>query len=283
MLRTQHPWLHVVRSACQFMATAFFFVSLAYISLPEATALADTSPVLITLGAALFLGEKLGPRRIFGVVAALIGALIIIRPGAEVFTLAALLPLANAVAYAGNALLTRHIGMKEPFWTSLMYGALFGAILGGFALPFVWVTPTPWQWVLLLLLGPAGAAAAPRAQATASATSASVSDSSASLARTASARWMRTGVSTTWPLRVSTSKYSAGPTACVPALSSVSWFLLVILASIAAASFKQGVLALAPCAQAAGCDHGRSLKASRVCSSWPSKMRSRRWKSPPRS
>lgn len=159
MLRTQHPWLHVVRSAFQFMATGFFFLSLAYIGLPEATALADTSPVLITLGAALFLGEKLGPRRLFGVVAALTGALIIIRPGAEVFTLAALLPLANAVAYAGNALLTRHIGMREPYWTSLMYGALFGAILGGIALPFVWVTPTLPDIGLFFLVGCLGTGA----------------------------------------------------------------------------------------------------------------------------
>jgi drug/metabolite transporter (DMT)-like permease len=159
MLRTSHPWLHVVRSAFQFMATGFFFLALAYIGLPEATALADTSPVLITLGAALFLGEKLGPRRIFGVVAALTGALIIIRPGADVFTLAALLPLANAVAYAGNALLTRHIGMKEPYWTSLMYGALFGAILGGFALPSVWVTPTLPDLGLFFLVGCLGTVA----------------------------------------------------------------------------------------------------------------------------
>lgn len=159
MLRTNHPWLHLVRSACQFMATAFFFLSLVHIGLPEATALADTSPVLITLGAALFLGERLGPRRIFGVVAALTGALIIIRPGAEVFQLAALLPLANAVAYAGNALLTRHIGLKEPFWTSLMYGALFGAIVGGVALPFVWVTPSLPDLGLFLLVGVLGSGA----------------------------------------------------------------------------------------------------------------------------
>jgi len=159
MLRTGHPWLHLVRSACQFLATAFFFLSLAHIGLPEATALADTSPVLITLGAALFLGERLGPRRLFGVFAALAGALIIIRPGAEVFQLAALLPLANAVAYAGNALLTRHIGVKEPFWTSLMYGALFGAIVGGIALPFVWVTPTLPDLGLFLLVGCLGTGA----------------------------------------------------------------------------------------------------------------------------
>ena len=159
MLRTAHPWLHLARSAFQLAATAFFFLSLAYIGLPEATALADTSPVLITLGAALFLGERLGPRRLFGVVAALTGALIIIRPGAEVFTLAALLPLANAVAYAGNALLTRHIGAKEPVWASLMYGALFGAIVMGVYLPFIWVTPTLPDLGLFVLVGCLGSAA----------------------------------------------------------------------------------------------------------------------------
>ncbi len=159
MLRTAHPYLHVWRSAFQLMATGFFFVSLAYIGLPEATALADTSPVLITLGAALFLGERLGPRRLFGVFAALLGALIIIRPGAEVFTLAALLPLANAVTYAGNALLTRHIGVKEPFWTSLMYGALFGAIVSGAYLPFIWVTPSLPDLGLFFLVGCLGTAA----------------------------------------------------------------------------------------------------------------------------
>ncbi len=159
MLRTNHPWLHLLRSAFQFLATGFFFLSLAYIGLPEATALADTSPVLITLGAALFLGERLGPRRLFGVIAALVGALIIIRPGAGVFSLAALLPLANAVAYAGNALLTRHIGLKEPFWTSLMYGALFGVIVGGVALPFVWVTPSLPDLGLFFLVGCLGSAA----------------------------------------------------------------------------------------------------------------------------
>jgi drug/metabolite transporter (DMT)-like permease len=156
MLRTKYPYAHLIRSAFQLAATAFFFISLAYIGLPEATALADTSPVLITLGAALFLGERLGPRRLFGVIAALIGALIIIRPGSEVFTLAALLPLANAVAYAGNALMTRHIGMKEPFWASLMYGALFGAIVMGALMPFYWVTPSLgdlWLFVLVGCLG----------------------------------------------------------------------------------------------------------------------------------
>ena len=43
----------------------------------EATAIMDMNPVLITLGAALFLGEPVGWRRIAGIVAAMIGAMIV--------------------------------------------------------------------------------------------------------------------------------------------------------------------------------------------------------------
>ncbi len=63
-IRTSFPVIHFFRSATQFGATTFFFVSLAYIGLTEATAIADINPMLITLGAALFLGEKLTNARI---------------------------------------------------------------------------------------------------------------------------------------------------------------------------------------------------------------------------
>lgn len=64
LLRTRYPALQTLRSLFQFGATAFFFFSLGHIGLAEATAITDINPVLITLGAAVFLGEKLGPRRI---------------------------------------------------------------------------------------------------------------------------------------------------------------------------------------------------------------------------
>jgi hypothetical protein len=86
------------------------------------------------------------------------------------------------------------------------------------------------------------AGAPERAQRTASVTSASVRPSSASLARTASPRWMRTGVSTICPSRTSTSKYSAAATASTALLGSVSWFLDVSLASIGNPSSKDSLL-----------------------------------------
>ena len=66
----------------------------------------------------------------------------------------------------------------------------------------------------------------------ASRTSTSLKPSAASFARTASPRWIRTGVSTIWPLSTATSKYSVAPTWSVTLRGSVSWFLEVILASM---------------------------------------------------
>ena len=156
MLRTRFPVLHFWRSAFQFGATCFFFLSLPHIGLAEATAITDINPVLITLGAAFFLGERLGPRRIAGVAVALIGALIVIRPGSGLFTWWALLPMCCAVSYAGSAILTRKIGAQESVWASMIYAALFGTIVAGLALPFVWTpiaTPDIWKFALIACLG----------------------------------------------------------------------------------------------------------------------------------
>ena len=156
VLRTRFPVLHFWRSASQFGATTFFFLSLPHVGLAEATAVADLNPVLITLGAALFLGERLGVRRLAGVVVALFGALIVIRPGAGVFTWWSLLPLCCAVSYATSALLTRKIGAQESVWASMVYAALFGTLVAGAALPFVWQPVAPadlWRFGLVALLG----------------------------------------------------------------------------------------------------------------------------------
>ncbi|MES2845325.1 MAG: DMT family transporter [Pseudomonadota bacterium] len=159
VLRTRYPVLHLIRSAFQFGATALFFTSLGYIGLAEATALTDINPVLITLGAAVFLGERLGPRRIAGVLFAMIGAMIVIRPGLSVFTPAALLPLACAVCYAGNALITRKVGPTESPWTSMIYASAFGTALTTLALPTVWQPIAPADWALFAAVGCLGTAA----------------------------------------------------------------------------------------------------------------------------
>jgi drug/metabolite transporter (DMT)-like permease len=136
--RTNYPLLQLARSVFLMFGTVFFFFSVANIGLTEATAIMNINPVIITLGAALFLGEKIGLRRALGIGAALIGALIIIRPGSDVFSPFAVLPLIAAFAYSAYNITTRFVGRNEDPWTSLLYTALFGAVIMSIAVPFYW-------------------------------------------------------------------------------------------------------------------------------------------------
>ncbi|WP_222434949.1 DMT family transporter [Falsiphaeobacter marinintestinus] len=146
---TKYPRLQILRSILLMCATGFFFTGLSRIPLSDAAALMSVNPVLITLGAALLLGEPLGPRRIAGIVVAMIGALIVLRPGADVFSPSALLPLAAAICYSGYALLTRKVGPDEDPWTSLFYTGLVGTVLLSAIVPFYWHPPTAFGWLLI--------------------------------------------------------------------------------------------------------------------------------------
>lgn len=138
VIRTPRPGLHIIRAFCQMGAATCFFFSLNFIGLAEATALEQVSPVVIMVGAWLFLGERLGRTRIIAIGLALFGALLILRPGSDVFTLAALLPLATAVFFAASALLARHMGPHESTWTPMLWSAIVCSVVMGAAQPFIW-------------------------------------------------------------------------------------------------------------------------------------------------
>lgn len=154
--RTRYPRLQFFRSVILMGATGCFFFGISNIGLAEATAIMDVNPVLITLGAALFLGEPLGPRRAMGIAVSLIGALIIIRPGSGVFSAYALFPLGAAICYSAYNLVTRFVGMKEDPWTSLLYTAAFGALILSCIVPFYWQPLDLAAFGLLILLATFG-------------------------------------------------------------------------------------------------------------------------------
>ena len=136
--RTKYPKLQFLRSVALMMATTLFFFAFSRLGLAEASAIFNISPVLITLGAFLFLREQIGPRRVIGILVSLLGALIIIRPGSGVFTIYAILPLFAAIFYSTYSLATRFVGTDESPWTSLFYSAIFGAICYSIYIVFNW-------------------------------------------------------------------------------------------------------------------------------------------------
>lgn len=152
VVRTRYPGLQALRSVLLMSATGFFFTGLSLIPLTDAAALMAVNPVLITLGAALFLRESLGVRRITGIAVALLGALIVLRPGSEVFSFGALYPLGAALCYSGYALLTRRVGPDEDVWTSLFYTGLVGTLLLSCLVPFFWQPLDATSGLLILAL-----------------------------------------------------------------------------------------------------------------------------------
>jgi drug/metabolite transporter (DMT)-like permease len=156
VLKTGYPGLQLARSVLLMAATSCYFFGFVYIGLANAASVMATNPVIITLGAAIFLGERFGLRRAAGVAAALIGALIIIRPGSDVFQPAALFPLGAACFYSGYALVTRFVGRDEDVWTSLLYTAAFGAVVMSGVVLFFWVTPSTAAAVMMACMGVLG-------------------------------------------------------------------------------------------------------------------------------
>ena len=156
--KTKYPKLQFLRSVALMMATTLFFFAFSKLGLAEASAIFNISPVLITLGAFLFLREQIGPRRVIGIFVSLLGALIIIRPGSGVFTIYALLPLGAAIFYSTYSLVTRFVGADESPWTSLFYSAIFGAICYSIYIVFHWNPMSNIALLLTIIIGLFGTA-----------------------------------------------------------------------------------------------------------------------------
>ena len=156
--RTKYPKLQFLRSVALMMATTLFFFAFSRLGLAEASAIFNISPVLITLGAFLFLREQIGPRRVIGILVSLLGALIIIRPGSGVFTIYAILPLGAAIFYSTYSLATRFVGTDESPWTSLFYSAIFGAICYSIYIVFNWNPMSKNALLLTIIIGLFGTA-----------------------------------------------------------------------------------------------------------------------------
>jgi drug/metabolite transporter (DMT)-like permease len=108
-------WRIVLQPAVALRLAAEIFASLTFISALGAMPLANVSailqslPLAVTLGAAVFLGEQVGWRRWLAIVVGFTGVIIVIRPGPEGFSLAAIYAIASVVGAATRDLATRRI------------------------------------------------------------------------------------------------------------------------------------------------------------------------------
>jgi len=135
LVRTDRLPLQLVRGAVLVGSGTCFFTALKYLPIAEATALNYTSPMLVTLMAGFFLGERLTRARWAFVCSGFIGMLVIVRPGTEVLNPAALFALGAAGLYATFQILTRKLA-GEDLMVLLFYPCLVGTALLSMVVPF---------------------------------------------------------------------------------------------------------------------------------------------------
>jgi len=144
--------LFAVRGFVHALGVILWFYAMALIPLAEVTAMGYLTPIYVTLGAAFFLGEKLAFRRIIAVLAAVLGALIILRPGFRELSGGHVAMLGVSALFGASYLIAK-----------LMSGKVSAAVVVGmlsitvtiFLAPFAaadWVTPTLAQlgWMFLV-------------------------------------------------------------------------------------------------------------------------------------
>ena len=130
------------RSLSSYIGAIFWFASMIYLPLAEATALGYTAPLFATFGAILFLGETAGPRRWRALLLGFTGTLIILRPGVEAVSMPALYAVSGAVFIAISVLFVKILNRTESPETIVLYMGIFSTPLSFFAAIFFWKTPS---------------------------------------------------------------------------------------------------------------------------------------------
>lgn len=143
----------MIRGVVHGIGVCLWFYAMARIPIAEVTALSYLTPILMTIGAALFFNEKLYARRIIAICFGLLGVLIILRPGFTEISIGQIAQLLTAPLFAASLLLTKKLTATEQLTTIVASLSIICSIT---LMPLAlmnWVTPTPLELGLLILTG----------------------------------------------------------------------------------------------------------------------------------
>lgn len=147
---TPRLWrLFAIRGFFHTFGVTLWFFSMTQISIAEVTAMNYLTPVYVTIAAALFLGETLALRRLLAVLMALVGAMIILRPGFRELSIGHFAMLAAAMVFCISYLTAKMQADAVP--ASVVVAMLSITVTMGLApLAYsVWIPPT-WSEVAML-------------------------------------------------------------------------------------------------------------------------------------
>jgi len=158
LLITRHPRFQLARGLLLLVSTICAFFSLKYLPVGEFTALVMLSPLVATGMSAWFLKVRVQRLSWVLLVTGLLGVLLVVHPGGDMFTWALVFPAVLVCANGGFQVLTSRLSGADDPYTTQFYTGLVGAVAFAPLLWYFWEGAALWaHWPWFLLLGISGA------------------------------------------------------------------------------------------------------------------------------
>ena len=144
---------HVIsRTIADLFGALFFTSAMVLIPMSLLASILQATPLFVTLGAAILLGEKVGWRRWSAIFIGFLGIIIILQPGYGSFQLVSLLGLAAVLCLALRDVVTRDMATEIPTLTVTFYACLAMGSAGFIAYPFFGtpIMPTTFEAIVLV-------------------------------------------------------------------------------------------------------------------------------------
>ena len=159
VFRTRQLPRYFLRSAIGVASMLCSFWAIGHLPMAQAISLSYSTPLFVTIAAAIWLGEVVRRRRWSAVLLGFVGVLVIVRPGTEGFSAGSLVAVAAAVLSSIVAIQIKQLSRVDAPDTIVFYTYVFWVPLSLVPALFVWVWPSPEGWLWGLLAGLLGTAA----------------------------------------------------------------------------------------------------------------------------
>jgi drug/metabolite transporter (DMT)-like permease len=131
------------RNFGELIGTLAFVCAVAFTPLAQASAILQATPLAVTLGAALFLGERVGWRRWLAIGVGFVGVLVVIRPGTSGFSVLSLFAVVGVLGLAARDVVTRRVPKSITSMQLATYGFASVIPAGAMLVPFQGSFETP--------------------------------------------------------------------------------------------------------------------------------------------
>ena len=155
-LRTRRLPMHVSRASFSMLAMIAYYFGVAYVPLADATTYSFIIPLFVTLGAVVFLREKVDARRWAATICGFIGVIVVLRPGQAAVTLPVLVMLLSVLFYAGAWISMKFLTRTESASVIVFYQNVMIVPLALIPTLFLGNFPTLEDFGLLIAVGLTG-------------------------------------------------------------------------------------------------------------------------------